>query len=417
MILYDFILLTVFVLYFPIMFFNGKAHNGLKERFGYISKDKAEILRRYKNIWIHAVSVGEVFAIKKLLKNLNDKYPDYQIVLTVSTKTGYALAKRLFNNTAVLLWAPIDVSFVVKKFIKLINPLIYVAVETEIWPNQFQILNSLGVPTMIVNGRISDKAWPKYRFFKSFFKSTLKCIDHICVQSLLDGERFIALGASKSRITVLSSIKWDDSPEGLPQDHSMITCDDHEFIFVAGSTHPGEEDVVLRAFCHLKKRFLSLKIIIVPRHVNRTENIEAICINMNLKFQRYSDLKVKGKFEDVLIVDEIGHLKEFYAIADVVFVGKSLRVGGGHNIIEPAYFGKPIIIGPYMENFKTIAQTFIKKNAVIQIQQDQELSGVVEKILMDEKYRKSFSIKTRDVIESHKGATKQIIQHIENLLV
>ena len=399
-ILYDILYFLIFLIYCPVLFFRRKLHEGYKQRFGQIPQGTVERLKNKKNIWIHAVSVGEVLAIVDFIKRLKGRYPQFQIVCTSVTKTGFTLADQQLGGDCVVLYAPMDVSWVVGKFIRLIQPQVYIAAETEIWPNLYRGLHRNNVAVIQINGRISERSFKGYQKIKGIIRRVLAKVDLFCVQSELDYERMIAIGAPKEKVHITGNIKFDNLPANAGMDKTALGFAKDDLIIVAGSTHPSEEEAVLSSFKKLRDEFGSLKLIISPRHVERSQDISQLIASHGFQPLLYSQLNGRAvSSKDIVIIDRIGVLKNLYSIATVVFVGKSLAVGGGQNMIEPAFYGKATIVGPLTYNFKDVVRIFSHEQAIVQIQGADELFGEMRELLHDERKRNLIGANARKVVE------------------
>lgn len=412
-IFFDILFSMYVVLYFPVLVLRGKWHNGFAVRFGKIPADVCQRLRLSKNIWVHAVSVGEVVAVEGVIKGLMSAYPGYRIVLTVTTKTGHALAIKKYEQTADVLWSPLDLSWVVGTFVRVIDPVFYVVAETELWPNLFTRLAKNKVPLFVLNGRISDAAYPKYRWARWFFRLLLRRVTFFCMQSPLDARRIVALGAPEERVVSSGNVKFDNVFDAVSVAPSLFGYRNEDVIFVAGSTHPGEEKVMLDAYKELRLQFPLLRLVLAPRHPERAtpiaEEVRAKGFSSVFLSKRGNSLMGRN---DVLVVDEIGQMMPLYSVATVVFVGKSLTRRGGHNIIEPAVFAKPIIIGPYMDNFKDITSIFLENKALVQISDAGMMQKTLSVLLADPARRMDIGNRARVVVEQNRGAAERMIKVI-----
>ncbi len=415
-ILFDLLFLIYAIFYLPILILRGKWHGGFKERAGFFSPELKKALAAGKNIWIHAVSVGEVVAIDGILRGLQTAHPEKRVVLSVTTKTGYALAQVKYPQGIILLRSPLDFSLTVHAFVKAIRPMIYIAAETELWPNLFRELDRHAVPIMVINGRISDVAYPRYRFVRGILESMLKRVKIFCMQSTLDAERIIVLGAPQERVCMVGNIKFDQ----VSQTTVVISKDgnffDQDLILLGGSTHSGEEDILLGIFQQLRGAYPYLRLILAPRHPERSAAIAEMVRKRGLVPVLFSERRSLCTQDQVLIIDTIGQLLKFYAMATVVFVGKSLTVRGGHNIIEPALFEKPILIGPHMQNFRDIARIFIEKGAVMQVEDGQALKKAVQELLDKPRLREDLGRKAGDVVRKNCGATERTLELVQGIL-
>jgi 3-deoxy-D-manno-octulosonic-acid transferase len=414
--LFDILFLIYILLYLPILILRGKWHAGMTVRFGFIPDDIRAKLKGRRNIWLHAVSVGEVIAVEEILRRLRDRYPDRQIVLSVTTKTGYSVAQRKYQNIAVVLWSPLDFSFTVRAFASAIHPEIYIAAETELWPNLFARLSKEKVKILIVNGRISDEAFPRYRMVRWALRSLLSKVSMFCMQSELDAQRIIELGAPAGRVKNVGNVKFDlvgNAAASRPEDFGF---DERQMIWVAGSTHPGEEEIVASIYDGVRSSFPELRLVIAPRHPERSGEVAQMLRKMGFTPVLFSSSRKASAPEDILVVDTIGHLLGLYSIATVVFVGKSLTIKGGHNIIEPAVFGKPVLIGPNMQNFKDITRAFLDAQAVIQVSDAFVLKRELIRLMASQGLRTELGQKSREVVRQNRGATERTVDVIRGFM-
>jgi 3-deoxy-D-manno-octulosonic-acid transferase len=421
--LYDIGFFIFSLFYLPILIFKGKLHKDFLQRFGVYDKKTLEAFgSSMGKIWIQAVSVGEVALCKMFIPLLREKYPGREIVLSTITKTGYELAKKSFAQTATVIYFPLDFSFIVRKVVKLIRPKLYIMIETEIWPNLLREMVAGGVPCILVNGRISDKSIGKYRLVKPFLKGVLDKIMLFCMRSQVDADRIVELGAQKQRVKVTGNMKFDIHP-APGEGHGKLAVaslglSDKEKLFVAGSTHPGEEEMVLEAFRAATRVLGSLRLLIAPRHIDRVGDIEAVVKKFGFKPARVTSLSGSRAAQDassVLILDTIGQLNDIYSVATLVFVGGSLVKHGGHNPIEPAVFEKPILFGPHMFNFRDTAMVFVRQNAAMQVSDSAALSEKVGLLLRDESQRRWLGQNARRVVAENSGATERNLKAIKEV--
>jgi len=422
-IVYDFLFFILALSFLPYLVLKKKIHRGFGMRLGFfprslIAGEKAQTSPR---IWIHAVSVGEVAAIAGLLRRIKQKFPDYRIVLTTVTITGYSLAVSQLKEVDTVMFAPLDFSFVVEKYIRLIRPRIYLAVETEIWPNLFWALKKNAVPIVLVNGRISDQAFPWYFRLRFLFKKILEGVSMFCMQSQYDAERIVKLGIPVEKVMVVGNLKFDDLPSVQEFQFKNFGFKKNETIWIAGSTHPGEEEIILKIFKSLAAQFGDLRLIIAPRHIERTNEVWNLALKFGFQPIKLSELSSKVPMEmdsqKIIIVDTIGQLKSLYSLSRIVFVGKSLAVGGGQNIIEPAFFGNAVVVGPLMQNFRDIMEVFLKDQAILQVEDAQELEEKTKFLLDHPAQRDRLGQAAQKVIEKYRGATDQSLEVIEKVLM
>ncbi|MCX5680321.1 MAG: 3-deoxy-D-manno-octulosonic acid transferase [Candidatus Omnitrophica bacterium] len=421
--LYDTAFLIFSLFYLPTLIFKGKMHADFGERFGHYAQDKRKALASLKGaIWIQAVSVGEVAACRGLVDRLKIVFPDRKVLLSTITKTGNDLARKLFGNDAVIIYFPLDLSWIVKKAVSLVNPSLYIMIETEIWPNMIREVSLRGIPSAIVNGRISDRSFGKYKLAKPFLSKTMKRIGVFCMQSLQDAERIIGLGAPKERVRVTGNMKFDADvsvdigrSEYIKRSMGMA---DSDTLLVAGSTHKGEEVIVLQVFKKLSAEFPRLKLLIAPRHIERTGEVEEAIKSFGLTSVRFSsicgtqDLK---RAPQIFILDSIGKLRDIYSISTIVFMGGSLVPHGGQNPIEPAALGKPVIFGPYMFNFREITAAFLDNGAAILVKESEELFDSIKMLLTAPERLSEMTRCAGLAITEKRGATQRNMKELESL--
>jgi len=417
--LYDLVFMLYALVYLPYLLLTKRGYAGFGMRLGLFSVQVKGQVQSKANIWVHAVSVGEVMLLDGFIDQLRKKYPSYQIIATVTTKTGYALACERLRQKAVVIPSPIDFSFVAGNFVALISPKMYISVETEIWPNLYRKLYQKNIPIMVINGRISDNSYGRYKAIRFLLKNILNQVSVWCMQSQQYADRIIELGADPSRVKVTGNVKFDELPKNV--DSSVITfvSNKDEFWWVAGSTHPGEEEIVLDVFNKIVKNDLKWRLAIVPRHIERVPAIMELVNRHGFKAVKFTEIAsppLTPRHEEVLVVDTIGHLRSLYSLASLVFVGKSLCVGGGHNVIEPASYGKAIVVGPRCENFKDIILCFTEANAIIQVDGPHSFEIAVIELCKDKPKRERLGAAALEVIARNQGATKRSLECLEVFL-
>lgn len=412
---FDFVLLCYVVAVVPFLVFQGKWHGGFAQRFGFLPRELRRQLAEKKNIWLHAVSVGEVLALEAILERLRLAYPGIRIVLTVTTKSGHGLAVERYAGRALVLWSPLDFQLTVRTFVRAIHPLVYLAAETELWPNLFDCLAARNIPVLVLNGRISDKAYPAYKLVRPVLKRMLGQVSCFAMQSDLDSRRIVELGAPQDRVFCTGNVKFDNTPKevALPSGHASFSGR----LWVAGSTHPGEEEIILNVFSRLSICYSDLRLVLAPRHPERSSAVAALVARQGLEPLLLSTRDtLPGCAREVLILDRIGCLLSFYAAADLVFVGKSLTVRGGHNIIEPATFARPVLVGPYMDNFRDIIRLFLDGQAIIQVKDQQELFESMTQLLEQPDKALDLGRRARAVVFSGKGALDTMFAMIRKVI-
>lgn len=375
-------------------------------------------------IWIHAVSVGEVMASIQLIRELKHRFPDRPIVLSTTTATGNATARTHAKAADAIMYFPYDLPSIVKCAVRCIQPALFLALETEIWPNLYRVLYKHGVPMLIVSGRISEKSFPRYRFFRFFFRRVLAMVSHFCMQSSADAERIIEIGAPKNRVSVCGNIKFDLQvpPVSSAEKKTLreqFRLSPEQPVLIAGSTHRGEEEQVLDAFLELRKAIPDLVLLLAPRHPERFNEAAETIAALNLTCVRRTALQ-NGRQranEPVVLLDTIGELIRIYSIGTVIFIGGSLVEGiGGHNPLEPALAGKPVIFGPHMSNFKEIARSLIAQNAAFHIDCKAALVEKTLELLRTPDLRTAVGNAAFEVIQNNSGAVNKITDTVQAVL-
>ncbi|MBI3895597.1 MAG: 3-deoxy-D-manno-octulosonic acid transferase [Acidobacteria bacterium] len=342
---------------------------GLGQRLGFLSL--SESLAATPCVWLHAVSLGEVKAASVLVEELKSRVPGIRIVMTTSTRTGWEEARRRLAPEEVL-FPPLDLKGVCRRFLRKIRPNALVVLETELWPNLFREVKRCGAILFVANGRISDRAFPRYRSSRWLWRRVLSLPDVLFAQTPGDAERFLALGAPAEKVRVAGNFKFAFRPAAAPiveTLRAMVQASAAGPVLVAGSTMPGEETYLLATFRELAQEFPHLWMILAPRHPERFSEVTEEIRRMEIPLQRRSELQGRTMvpLPGVLLLDSIGELGDVYQLATVAFVGGTLVPTGGHNVLEPAYFGRPIVIGPSMKNFREIEYKFLEDTGVGQI--------------------------------------------------
>lgn len=402
-ILYDLIFLLFTAMWLPVYLLRRKFHPGFLTRLGFIPCD----LHLEKPIWVHAVSVGEVMAIRGLLESLREIYPGKSIVISTVTPTGNEIARSMAKEGDCVIYLPLDFSFIVRAVINKIRPSLFVLAETEIWPNLIHILYKNKIPVVVVNARISDRSIKGYSLIKFLIKPILNKISAFCAQTETDAMRLAVLGVAKDKIQISGNMKFDLKPHVLSFDNINLGLLEDEQLLVCGSTHPGEEEIILRVYKNLLKRFPSLRLLIAPRHPERAKEISVLVQQAGfgpvfLSLLRTTNHELRT---NVFILDTIGQLLNYYALADIVFVGGSLVKRGGHNVLEPAWQGKPILFGPHMFNFRDITDMFIKNKAGILVNSEMELEEKINYLLVNPDAADELSKRAKALIAQNQGAT------------
>jgi len=395
--------------------FHKKYFGSLAQRLGYLPVSLN--LDRDESIWVHAVSVGEVLTARPLITDLRRYYPHLKILLSTTTLTGQQLARRDVRDVDGVFYFPFDWAFAVRRTLDVVRPKLFLMVETEIWPNLLRECRRRGVKTVLVNGRVSFRSYPRYRLVRSLFKHVLKDIDLFCVQDDEAAQRLLALGASPDHLQLTGSLKFDALDASLTKGRGRVLrffrMSSNRQVIIAGSTLKGEEKAVVRAFNRIRSGGSSALLVLAPRHPERFDHVERLCRHEGLAVVRRSNLPIDSEPRaDAVVLDTVGELAELYQIATVVFVGGSLSSWGGHNILEPAVFGRPIIFGPFMQNFSEIAETFLRNEAAVQVQNEHEFTEAVVNLMADPVYRARLGAGARALVEANRGAKDKTIEAI-----
>ncbi len=393
--IYNFFILIFTPIFVLRLIFKSIVDSGYRKfffnRFGF----RLERLSRSekKIIWFHAVSLGEVIGSEGLIKKLSQ---NFEIVLTTSTPTGLRKAKDIYSKNIVIHYAPWDLIFIINRFINFYRPHAILVFETELWPSMISMANKKNISVYLMNGRLSEKSYQRYLSWSWLFSEVLQRITFIFVQTSAHKERFLKLGIKEDRIEIAGSVKFDISRKDVQPKNIG------KFI-LAASTHPGEEEKLLKAYDNFsaKKDF---KLFICPRHEERAEGIAQKAISIGFNVILFSELRDEPY--EVCIINSTGFLSDFYASASMAFVGGSLVARGGHNLIEPAVLGAPIIVGPHTFNFEDIVQEFIDNQACVRVLNQAQLLDAIEFFASDREAADKYVHRAREVVEKNKGSTE-----------
>jgi 3-deoxy-D-manno-octulosonic-acid transferase len=413
----------------------GKLLPQFGQRFGFYAKDVKQKLAPGADLWIHAVSVGEVKIARVLLLHLREMRPGTRVVISTTTGTGYALAnKRLADDTTVVIYNPIDFLWSVVHAFKLIRPKILILVESEIWPNYLWCAKRRRIPIYLVNARLSDKSEERYRKLRRLVRPLLADLDLVFAQDDTEVARLTQAGFPPETVFNLGSIKYDVAEqESIDARDAAKEKDINDWwdktgwngehkILLGGSTHPGEEEVLARIFSQLHETDTKLRLVLAPRHAERGLAVRDMCDRLGLRAVTRSQLAglnyplANGTSPDVLVVNSTGELGALYKRATLAFVGKSLRGHGGQNFIEAAPVGTPIVIGPNMQNFKVITREFLNRQAVVQVTDEFELASCLRALFASDEVRRNLGQSAKAAFEANLGAAKRTAQVIVNAL-
>lgn len=372
-------------------------------------------------IWVHAVSVGESLAAIPLIKLLQQRYPVTPIIVTNETKTGAERIRNELGDCVTQLYFPYDLPMILKRFFKALQPKLLILIETELWPNLLASCQLYQVPVVLVNARLSERSAKSYRRILTLMHKMLNSINAIAAQFQADADRFIALGFPAEKMRVTGSLKFDlNLPLRLTEQaqHWRKIWGENRPVWIAASTHPGEEELILQAFTEARRFYPDLLLVSIPRHVDRVPELEQLYNSQTYKIIKRSDHnQSKMRSVDIIIGDTMGELLIFYAAADLAFVGGSLVEKGGQNPLEPAAIGLPILTGPYTFNFATITEQLKKRLVEIQVTNAKELAEQVIALLSDPERRLQMSHEAKKFVAENKGSVLKQMQLIENLLI
>ncbi len=406
-----------FVLFFLLPFQYLKRPKGLrkrwlKEKFGFFNSSL--ITNQSSLIWVHAVSVGEVMATIPLLKKLREKYPEKNLLLSTVTDTGQKVARDKVTDNTEVFYLPFDIPVILGRFFKKIRPSLIIIMETELWPNLLRTSRKFKVPLILLNGRISERSFKGYKKASFFMRKVLSNVDLFCMQSKIYADRIRSIGVDDRRVKVLGNFKFDIRPPSkIPEWSKMLKG----HVLIAGSTHEGEEELITEVFLRLKKDFPDLNLILAPRHPERFKDVEELLKSRSLPFVKRSSLNserstsnpelIKGT---IILLDTVGELSAVYGISDIAIIGKSFKGRGGQNPLEPAYWGKPIVCGPNMENFPFI-EDFYREGAALKVNEEGLYPALKELLISSEK-AKEMGLKAQKLYKKNSGAVDRVLEVI-----
>ncbi len=384
------------------------------ERFGFIAAAQTR-----RTLWIHAVSVGEVRAAEPLVRALRRRWPDRDITVTTTTPTGRETVESVFGSAVRCMYLPYDLPGAVRRFLQRLSPSVALVMETEIWPNLYHALRARNIPLLLVNARVSESSLRRYRMLGGLARASLRCARHIAAQGEPDAERFLALGADRQRVSVTGNLKFDST---LPHDFDERVAEVREKlatdrpIWIAGSTHPGEEEQLLEAQRRVLDRVPDALLIVVPRHPERAGQVLSLCERAGFGFRLYSQLTGVRAGESLVIVDVLGVLAALYAVAGVAFIGGSLVHSGGHNPLEALLAGTAVVSGLRVENFRLIYQDMLEQGAVSMVETAADLADTVSGWFSDELSRQAVVTAGRSLIEQRRGAVVRTMELLDSVL-
>ena len=413
------------------LFVSERFRSGLMQKLGWLPERRGSA----PCFWVHAASVGEMLASRPLVKALDETFPDWEVILSTNTNTGLSVARKDFGDK-LSFYFPFDLSWLDRKALTLLRPACILLIELEIWPNFLVAAHERRIPVIVVNGRISAKS---VRAFKTImrlsgaFREALNARENFyCARSQADASRFLELGIAEERVLVTGNVKYDSLPTEVPLERKerlrqIFKLRPEDLVLVGGSTHPGEEEILLRVFKTLKTELPALRLILVPRHIERAPEIEEKVLALGLPCVRRSRLAVseanllEGQVipperEGIIVVDTVGELQHIYSLAHCVFVGKSLKGIGGQNVMEPAGLARPILFGPHMENFSEEANLLLESGGARKVGDEGELLEAVRDVLTHSQPAEAMGQRAREVVLKNRGATLRSLEVLERLL-
>jgi len=394
-----------------------------------IEKVTQKLPENKKRIWIHALSVGEVLSAQPLVKKIRSTYPDITIIFSASTKTGEELCREVMASEVDLFVPfPLDLFIVSSKFINCIKPDLFILIETDFWPNFLHFLDQKKIPAILVNGRISQSSFRRYQRFRFIFVPMFSIFEFISMQTAADAEKMIQLGVEADKVKALGNLKYDAVlPETVGWEseqrptsfyRKQFGISTEKIVWIAGSTHAGEEVAILAAYKRLSLLFPDLFLVLAPRKIERGRQIKEVADNLGLTVRQrtapFKDEEFPGA--PLLILDTMGELSRMYSFCDIAFIGGSLVPDGGHNPLEPAAFGKAILFGPYMDDFTEISSDLLEKNAAIVCHDEEDIFDILKHLLTNAELRKEMGERAQSLVLQHRGVTMRHLEIIDFII-
>ena len=411
-----FLLLSLFAMPFSlpkILFSKGSFH---RERWGFYSPGTLQKLGKKPHLWFHAASVGEVTVALSLLIEMKRAYPHHGFVISTTTPQGRAIASRAQGVDAAFL-APLDLPWIVRRAVKRIKPRLLLVAETELWPNLLRGAKREGIPVILFNGRISHRSYRFYLPLRFFFRGVLKNFDALCLKSIPDRERMVSLGAAPHAIHVTGDIKFHQiaqpSETAATQLRGALRLPKDAPVLIAGSTHEGEEALILRVFKGLRVDLPQLILILAPRHLQRITRVEKLLGSERVRWVRRTMIDEERRPEEIILLDTVGELAALYGLGTAIFVGGSFCHVGGHNILEVLAHGKAVIFGPHMENFNEIAKLAVERGAGIQVRTPEELAEASRRLINNPSLGKEMGEKGLALLQEHQGALESTMKIVK----
>lgn len=424
--IYNLLTIILVVVAIPVFLYRSLREEGFVERlrqsFGFLPPDALVPVAGKDCIWLHAASVGEIVAASPIVKEIRKQLPERPILVSVVTASGYVMAKRIIKDADSIIFFPLDLPGLADRVIRHVRPAAFLPVETELWPNFLRAARKRKVPVMMVNGRISDKSVKRYRYMFSILEDMLDTVDMFCMQSIIDAQYVIRLGADPRRVVITGNTKFDQNYTDVDaaEKHRLwqeMGLTEGRRVIVGGSTHKGEEEALFAAFKTLRETMPDLALILAPREPTRMQEVVDLALQQGIRAARRTDLlKDRQIGHDLVLIDTIGELGKIYSLGDVVYVGGSLISHGGHNILEPAAHGKAIIVGPNMFNFKETYALFTENKACETVYDKEDLLRCLGELLQDTERRQGMEERTLQIIRRNQGAARKSAQYLQELL-
>ena len=427
--LYNVLLLVYWATLIPMLIYRLIREEGfyqrIKQSIGFLPDDLKEKISNRHAIWVHAASVGEIVAASPIVREMRKTHPNEVIIVSVVTATGFRMAHQIIKGADGILYFPLDLPYLTDRILTIVKPRAIVLVETEIWPNFLRIAARKNIPVMMMNGRISRRSSSRYRMITFFTRRVLSTIYVFCMQSRIDAQYIIDIGADPNKVIVTGNTKYDQT-YGIVTDEEKkrylkeLGFDENTYpIMIAGSTHKGENVSVYKAFCNIRNHFPGAKLIIAPRYIHQADLIYDEGVKHGVTMVKRSDMvagkQIAGPYDGVLL-DPIGELGRVYSLGDLIFVGGSLAHIGGHNILEPAAHGKPIVVGPNMFNFVEIFDLLSSRGACVMVRNEEEFIDTCLDILIHPEKAEEMKRHCLEIVEENQGATKKNLDELQRLL-
>ncbi|MCI7110741.1 MAG: 3-deoxy-D-manno-octulosonic acid transferase [Megasphaera elsdenii] len=427
--LYNILLLIYWATLIPMLIYRLIREEGfyqrIKQSIGFLPEELKDKISNRHAIWVHAASVGEIVAASPIVREMRKTHPDEVIIVSVVTATGFRMAHQIIKGADGILYFPLDLPYLTNRILTIVNPQAIVLVETEIWPNFLRIAADKHIPVMMMNGRISQRSAVRYRMITFFTRRVLSTIRMFCMQSRIDAQYIIDIGADPNKVIVTGNTKYDQTYGIVTEEekkrflHELGFAEGTSPIMIAGSTHKGENGSVYKAFVKIRDHFPDAKLIIAPRYIYQADLIADEGLKHGVIMVKRSDMKagkpVKADYDGV-ILDTIGELGRVYSLGDLIFVGGSLAHIGGHNILEPAAHGKPIVVGPNMFNFVEIFDLLSSRGACVMVKNEKEFIDTCLDILIHPDRAEAMKRSCIEVVQENQGATRKNLEQLQQML-